>query len=205
MTIFGTVELLASCFPTWVILVMGHGHTWYWCGHGSCWPVWGLGKSWWPEPPGSKESEMTAKVDSFFPRPSTCAHLNLFHAQINTSLEILGHLQLPVWVQMLRGEWRHLILLELDLGPGRGRVYFGKGQTFTHLNSFASKISVRGWPQAFHISYPLSCQTDCKCPQGHLWLFLCLWQSQPPQEVQMSSQKPLGLTDCSRSFLACVT
>ena len=144
-----------------------------------------------------------AKVDSFFPRPSTYAHLNHFPHSDQPKPWDSGS---PLWIQILQGEWCHLILLQLDLlGPGRGRVYFGKGQTFTHLNSFASKISVRGWPQAFHISYPLSCQTDCKCPQGHFWLFLCHWQSQPPQEVQMSSQKPLGLTDCSRSFLTCVT
>lgn len=44
-----------------------------------------------------------------------------------------------------------LPLLELGLpGQGRVHVYFGKRQTFTHLNS--SKISVRGWPQEFHIS-----------------------------------------------------
>ena len=181
---------------------MGPGHTWCCCGHGSCWPALDLEKSWWPEHPGSKESEMTTKVDSFFPRPSTCAHLNHFPCSDKHKPWDSGS---PVWIQMLRGEWRHLILLESDLlGPGRGRVYFGKGQTFTRLNSFASKISVRGQPQAFHISYPSSCQADCKCPQGCLWLLLCPWQSRPPQEVQRTSQKPLGLRDCSRSFLTCV-
>ena len=170
---------------------MGPGHTWCCCGHGSCWPALDLEKSWWPEHPGSKESEMTTKVDSFFPRPSTRAHLNHFPCSDKHKPWDSGS---PVWIQMLRGEWRHLILLESDLlGPGRGRVYFGKGQTFTRLNSFASKISVRGQPQAFHISYPSSCQADCKCPQGCLWLLLCPWQSRPPQEVQRTSQKPLGL------------
>ena len=106
---------------------MGHGHAWCCCGHGSCWPAWGLGKSWWPEPTGSKESEMTTKVDSFFPRPSTCAHLNHFPCSDKHKPWDSGS---PVWIQMSRGEWRHLILLELDLlGPGRGCVYFGKGQT----------------------------------------------------------------------------
>lgn len=36
-------------------------------------------------------------------------------------------------------------LLDLDLlGLSRAHVYIGKGQTFTHLNFFASKISVKG-------------------------------------------------------------
>ena len=181
---------------------MGHGHTWCCCGHGSCWPALDLEKSWWPEHPGSKESEMSES--RFF--LSQAIYLCTFEP-----FSTLRSTQaLRFWVTWMdpnvtREMMSFNSLAVRSSGPRQRTCLFWKGTNFTHLNSFASKISVRGWPQAFHISYPLSCQTDCKCPQGRLWLLLCPWQSRPPQEVQRSSQKPLGLRDCSRSFLTCVT
>lgn len=145
------------------------------------------------EHPGSQESEMTT-VDSF--PGHLLGHIwTIFHIQINPSLEILGHLY---GSKCYKGN-DVIILLESDLlGPGRGCVYFGKGQTFTHLNSFASKISVRGWHKLSIFLTLCLAKQIVNAPRAITQLLYLT--RRPPQEVQRTSQKPLGLRDCSRSF-----
>lgn len=110
----------------------------------------------------------------------------------------------PVWIKS-QGEWCHLILLESDLlGPGRGCVYFGKGQTFHPRIPLPPKVVLGDDHKLSIFLTHLSCQTDYEMPRGHLWL-LCPWQNRPPGRFRRPSQKPLGLRAVPESFLTCVT
>lgn len=132
-------------------------------------------KSWWPEHAERAERSLRGPWLLILSFPGhSCEHIRtIFHTQNRHKPCDSGPPVALVWLQTWQGEWRNLILLELDLlGQGRAHVYFGKGQTFTHLNSFASKISVRGWPQEIHISLA-PVLPDCKCPQGQFY-FLCV-------------------------------
>lgn len=152
----------------------------------------GLGSSWGPQNLGRKQSAASVDPDSPSPKPSLWSMLEtIVCVQIDQGSVTLGFCSSLCRFHYYKGDDDNLILLELDpQGQGRESVCFGEGQTFTHLNSLASKISGRMTTRVLCF-LALSCPGDHKCSQGHL-LFCCApGQACLPRRFKRCFQKAL--------------